>query len=246
MSEAVRGLRSACGRAWRRIRLRGTQRYCPLCRSSLDSFLPHGNPPRMQSVCPVCQGRERHRLAWMYIEAEVLADRRPRRVLHLAPEDSIARRLLAAPGIEYVSGDIRATRGVRLDVHALPFADASFDFVYCSHVLNMVRDDVASLREIGRVLRADGLALVQVPLADAPTTLDGSPGWRPEQRLAAFGDPAIQRRFGDDAADRLGRSGLRVDRLEFHLAIAPDSFERHGLIDEDLLVCTHPARESRQ
>jgi SAM-dependent methyltransferase len=37
------------------------------------------------------------------------------------------------------------------DIHALPFGDKSFDFVYCSHVLQGVEDPLAACREIMRV-----------------------------------------------------------------------------------------------
>jgi ubiquinone/menaquinone biosynthesis C-methylase UbiE len=37
------------------------------------------------------------------------------------------------------------------DVHALPFPDKSFDFVYCSHLLEHVEDPIAACRELMRV-----------------------------------------------------------------------------------------------
>ena len=37
------------------------------------------------------------------------------------------------------------------DIHELPFGDKSFDFVYCSHLLECVTDPIAACREIMRV-----------------------------------------------------------------------------------------------
>jgi SAM-dependent methyltransferase len=226
-------------RSWRRWRHRGVAHHCALCDSNLRSFLPHGTPPRPQSVCPVCQCRERHRLAWHYMEGHVLAKSRRLRVLHLAPEDAIRGRFRARPGVDYVCGDLRPGASVRFDVHALPFADASFDFIYCSHVLNMVWDDVAALREIGRVLDRRGLALVQAPLSAELRTLELGAEWTDAQRLAAFSDPAIRRRYGQDVVERLRASGLEVERLQYARSIEHAEFERQGLIDEDLLLCRH-------
>ena len=45
-------------------------------------------------------------------------------------------------------------------VHELPFDDASFDVAYANAVLMYVRDPVAALTEMRRVLRPDGLAAV--------------------------------------------------------------------------------------
>ena len=45
----------------------------------------------------------------------------------------------------------------------LPFADSSFDLVTTLDVIEHVADDIATLCELRRVLRPDGLALVAVP-----------------------------------------------------------------------------------
>lgn len=51
------------------------------------------------------------------------------------------------------------------DICALPFSDASFDAVICSSVLyhDWVADLPAAIREMNRVLRANGILLINVP-----------------------------------------------------------------------------------
>ncbi|MEX0704274.1 MAG: class I SAM-dependent methyltransferase [Planctomycetales bacterium] len=46
------------------------------------------------------------------------------------------------------------------DVYALPFADETFDFVWCAHSLISLREPVAALRELRRVTRAEGAIAV--------------------------------------------------------------------------------------
>lgn len=46
------------------------------------------------------------------------------------------------------------------DVEELPFPDASFDFVLCVEVLRYLPDASACIREMGRVLKPGGVALV--------------------------------------------------------------------------------------
>ena len=53
---------------------------------------------------------------------------------------------------------------LRTDLMFLPFRDASSDVIHCSHVLEHVADDHQGLRELRRVLRDDGWALIQVPI----------------------------------------------------------------------------------
>ena len=50
-----------------------------------------------------------------------------------------------------------------VDGEKLPFADASFDFVSCNHVLEHIFETEKFLREIRRVLQPGGLAVVSVP-----------------------------------------------------------------------------------
>lgn len=49
------------------------------------------------------------------------------------------------------------------DIEEMPFADASFDAVVCTEVLEHVPDPVVALREIRRVLRPEGRLLGSVP-----------------------------------------------------------------------------------
>ena len=52
---------------------------------------------------------------------------------------------------------------VRGDAMTLPFADGVFDRVYCSEVLEHVLEPEAVVREMRRVLRPSGFAVVSVP-----------------------------------------------------------------------------------
>jgi len=50
-----------------------------------------------------------------------------------------------------------------VDGQRLPFADASFEFVSCNHVLEHIFETEKFLREIRRVMQPKGLAVVSVP-----------------------------------------------------------------------------------
>lgn len=52
------------------------------------------------------------------------------------------------------------------DGHDLPFADGSFDYVWCNAVLEHVRDPRVVAAEIVRTLKPGGLAIVQVPFLE--------------------------------------------------------------------------------
>lgn len=69
----------------------------------------------------------------------------------------------AAPDIE--PGSRRAFSLAVADALTLPFADASFDRVICSEVLEHIPDHRKALSEIARILKPDGMLGVSVPRA---------------------------------------------------------------------------------
>ena len=61
-----------------------------------------------------------------------------------------------------LSGDTRAAC-VQGDALALPFADATFDRVICSEVLEHIPNDLGAMAELARVLRPGGTMAITVP-----------------------------------------------------------------------------------
>jgi ubiquinone/menaquinone biosynthesis C-methylase UbiE len=85
-------------------------------------------------------------------------------------------------GLEYEEERVRETREalggdprlsiIQGDATALPYPDASFDYVVCSEVLEHLPDDAAAAREIFRVLKPGGTAIITVPYTDYPFNWD--------------------------------------------------------------------------
>lgn len=77
-------------------------------------------------------------------------------------------------GVDFSTARLRdASRRVGLRVtlkeadiqKALPFPDASFDRIFCTETLEHLKDPHRCLREMGRILKADGRAILTVPNA---------------------------------------------------------------------------------
>jgi len=213
--------RPACRRLWRRVRFYGWARRCPVCRSRLRRFLPHGVIERPEAVCPVCGSRERHRLAWLYLERRTEVFRSPATFLHLAAEREFSRRLSRLAAL-------------------MPFPDAFADMVYCCHVLNMMPHDAPAIRELARVLKPGGRALIQAPVAGDRTVECPADSTR-EERRRTFGDPAVYRHYGPDFAGRLEAGGLAVLETDFHTRLSPRERCLFGLKDPCLYVCGRAA-----
>jgi SAM-dependent methyltransferase len=216
----------------------GLNRQCPVCGSLLRQFRPHGAPPEPEAVCPVCGSKAPHRLAMVYFLTHCELFRRGGLLLHVAPERELGRRLRSwalSNGMSYKSGGISGTGEHFLDLRQLPLPDSSVDLVYCCHVLNSMQEDRVAMREVHRVLRPTGVALLQAPAYHTgPTTLETS---SLEERLAVFHDEGIARCYTDaDYVDRLQQSGFVVERFRATDRSA-EEVERHQLKQEVLHVC---------
>ena len=98
----------------------------------------------------------------------------------------------------------------------------------CSHILEHVADDHKAMREIRRVLKPNGLAVIQVPVWGAKTS--DEPLNTPEERVLKYFQEDHVRRYGADIESRLRAADLaletlRLRDLDLHVVL------RHGLSD---------------
>lgn len=197
-----------------RVQLRrGTRFVCPCCGSGFRRFDP-GPGGRPDAACPRCGSLERNRVLALMLRTW-LEQESPRDILHFAPE-GVIRRLLERPGVGYAGADLDPDPGdLRVDIQALPFADGSFDLIVCSHVLEHVPDDRLAMRELRRVLRPGGAALLQHPIDHSLEATIEDPGETdPAERLRRFGQDDHVRRYADDIVVRLEQAGFAVERRE--------------------------------
>lgn len=132
----------------------GRGRECPVCGARRRRFLPYGYvAPRADALCPSCLSLERHRLLWLYLTRETDLLRRPQRILHIAPEVCLMKRLRRRAA-DYTTADLESPLAdLHFDVQCIPLPDASFDVLICNHLLEHVADDRRALSEFFRVLR---------------------------------------------------------------------------------------------
>ena len=167
--------------------------------------------PEEDARCIGCSALERHRLAWLFLHHRTnLFDGRPKKMLHLAPEPWFEPRLRSHLGSGYITADLRPSRAmVTMDITRINYPAASFDVIYCSHVLEHVTDDLTAMHECWRILKPGGWALIMVPIT-APETFSDPMAITDEDRLRLHGQADHVRRYGPDFVDRLRRAGFVV------------------------------------
>ena len=241
----------------------GAGRECPFCRARLRRFLPDpgapssvfdelhviGGGPFDQSTCPFCGSFERERHVFLYLRLMTDVFQSPMRMLHVAPELRLGRRLAQQANIDYASGDLTPGRAqLRVDLTAIEFADRSFDVVICNHVLEHIPDDRRAMAELFRVLRPGGWAMVQVPLAEGSGTRENPSITDPDEMLRIYGQHDHVRLYGsDDYARRLGEAGFVVQIDSIAQRYGEPSVRRYGLLREERIhVARKPVEAGRE
>lgn len=115
------------------------------------------------------------------------------------------------------------------DVESIPYGDGTFSLVVCSGVIEYLRRDDAALREISRVLRAGGHAIITVTNSTTPfwaleTLMKRLGVWGQAVSWAKGGEPFPRTRVHSPSslsrkAEQLGLE--ETDRAYFHFAPLP-------------------------
>lgn len=212
---------------------------CPIC-GSRDPFLPGGRAQRAVR-CGTCGSMARHRLTWLYLGLRTNLFRDRLDVLHFAPEPHLGTQLRRQRNLTYLSADLRPGAAMaEMDITAIDRPDASFDVIYASHVLEHIPDDRRAMRELRRVLRPGGWALLLIPMW-GPRTDEDLSVTDPAERERRFGQDDHVRMYGHDGEfeRRLAAAGFAVTVEHFADELGPAAARRYGLpTDEFLYRCT--------
>ncbi len=193
----------------------GNKRFCSVCGKSSGKFQKFGIVPREEAQCFFCGALERHRFLWLYLlEKTTLFDGITKKMLHVAPETCFKSKLREQLGDNYITADLSGSNVmVKMDITDIKYPDQSFDVIYCSHVLEHVKDDKKAISEFYRVLKNNGWAILLVPITREKTFEDPSIT-RPLDRLKAFGKDDHVRSYGLDYIDRLIEAGFNVKTIK--------------------------------
>lgn len=216
---------------------RGGNVECPICSHSFRKFLPYGRKPRENALCPNCLALERHRLLWLYLQEKTDFFKSDHKMLHIAPELCYIHRFEAMPNLEYITADLESPLAkVKMDIHQIPFDKNSFDVVFCNHVMEHVVDDLQAMKEIRRVLRPDGWAIIQSPQDySRTTTLEDPSAVTAAQREKLHGQNDHLRTYGLDYPDRLRKAGFHVKEDDFVKKLNEERIKKYALPREEIL-----------
>lgn len=160
----------------------GNKKKCYVCKNTFDHFKKYGDGSRninefikaVQFVgsdvdnfgCMYCGSMDRERHLFMFFdELKVWEQLKNASILHFAPERCLSKKIKTMASGQYIMADLypNNTNIQKIDVCNIPYNDNTFDFIICNHVLEHVKDYNHGIREIFRVLKHSGTAILQTP-----------------------------------------------------------------------------------
>ena len=158
----------------------------------------------------------------------------------MAPEQCFLHLFKKLKNLDYTTADLYAPKvDVKADILNLPFAENSFDMVFCNHVLEHIEDDAKAMSELFRVLKPGGMGIFQVPQdLNREKTFEDFSITDPEERAEHFGQYDHVRVYGRDYFDRLRKAGFQVLEVDYSKNLSSEKIDKYRLVKGEILpVC---------
>ena len=221
-----------------RIIFRGKKYTDPIDDSNYSKFLSYGYKiVRKNALCPGTLSLERHRLLWLYLDRETNFLSSNLKVLHVAPEQVFYKKFKKLKNWEYFTFDLNSPiADIKGDLTSTNFKDESFDLIICNHVLEHIEDDKSALDEMYRILKYNGISILQVPInVKRENTFEDLSIKSKIQREKYFGQYDHVREYGLDFKDRVEQAGFKVEMINYSKKISQDLILKYGLMKDDLI-----------
>lgn len=221
-----------------RIIFRGKKYTDPIDDSNYSKFLSYGyKTVRKNALCPGTLSLERHRLLWLYLDRETNFLSSNLKVLHVAPEQVFYKKFKKLKNWEYFTFDLNSPiADIKGDLISTNFKDEYFDLIICNHVLEHIEDDKSALDEMYRILKYNGISILQVPInVKRENTFEDLSIKSKIQREKYFGQYDHVREYGLDFKDRVEQAGFKVEMINYSKKISQDLVIKYGLMKDDLI-----------
>ena len=211
--------------------------YCPVCGCKHVSFAPlpksyrenaelygyehfgRGEMIALESYsCRKCGASDRERLYawWLRKQIETSKLKKGAKFIHFAPEAALSRMIREMHYFDYKTADLfMEGMDFREDLTAMTFADESFDFFICSHVLEHIEDDARAIRELARITKKGGCGILMAPIClDLEHTHEDPAITTEEGRWRHFGQNDHVRLYAhNDYVEKIRANGFQLDEL---------------------------------
>jgi SAM-dependent methyltransferase len=217
----------------------GNNVTCNVCEKSFSKFLSYGTKVSLRDnvLCPHCLSLERHRLMWLYLNNKTDFFSASKKVLHIAPEQCFYDRFKTQKNLDYTTADLFSPLAdLKFDLHKIPLEDNLYDVIFCNHVLEHVEDDHQCMKELLRILKPGGWAILQVPLDySRQLTYEDKSITDPLEREKHYWQKDHLRLYGNDYPEKLRAAGFKVKEENYVKTLSIELIEKHRFASEEVI-----------
>ncbi len=176
--------------------------------------------------CSNCGASDRERLYAYWIDLQFKNKKLSEKshIIHFAPEVALSSKLRSLSSNCYHTADLMMDAcDYKIDLMHMPFADQSYDFFICSHILEHVESDDQAISELYRITKKGGSGILMAPIivglektVEDPSVTDDAGRWRlygqnDHLRLYAHDDYVKKVRSHSFRVEELGEKHFGVD-----------------------------------
>jgi SAM-dependent methyltransferase len=136
---------------------------CNICNCNLRQFVKN---ERNDLVCPNCGSLNRDRKLWHIINENYLPNANT--ILDFSPSRCFNRKMKSLKNINYFSTDLSGNflADYKYDITKIDCETEKFDLIICYHILEHIIEDLKAMKELHRVLKKNGVLVIQTPFKD--------------------------------------------------------------------------------
>ncbi len=247
---------SSIGRLWQiiqthisqtisRLRAKGSGVHCPCCGHQYKTFSAYGIQSRENARCWHCNSLERHRLLHLYLEEEtdLFQSQANKSLLHFGPSEVMYDRFSQLSSIAYTAVDLNPAdypmQLQKMDMTDIGGPAKTYDYILAIHIMEHIKDDIAAMRELYRVLKPGAKAIIMIPIdLDTEKTIESDVSLSGDENELLYGQTDHVRLYGQDFSDRLEQLGFRVEACRYAETLSDQEMETYAVFKEDVIfVC---------
>ncbi len=201
---------------------------------------------RENCICPRCYSTDRDRLIYLYLNNFTKIFTESNKILHVAPSGSLKALLNRIPTLDYQEG-IKYHQGFYyskdisiIDIRKLDLKDNTYDIIFCNHVLEHIPEDYQAMKELYRVMKPNGWAILQVPISTVlKETYEDESITSEKEREKHFGQFDHVRIYAADYTKRLEAAGFEVEEILPSRDWDMERLEKYAINKDETLYIVH-------
>lgn len=235
------------------------EKYCCLCGTQIEKFLPWEGDKEFVFLdqlkcigsdtknfyCPQCRATDRDRHLWLFLNKLGIYEAidSNTKIMHIAPEHPLINRLLNKSK-QVIAGDLypekyrNSTFEVKkIDLTSISQDDNSIDIFIANHILEHIIDYKKALSEINRILRMNGIAILQTPFSPEIYKNFEDPLIKTDEgRDKYYGQSNHVRLFGKQLFDDIYEAGFSSYFIEHETVLNEYDPEKYGVNPNEGLI----------